>query len=117
VVKQVSAASFAAASGGGGSTICIVIDSIPESNGMVDATTCNLLDGSPVPDDLYNLYLNGTNIIVKINMLDDYGEEIGSCIGACTRMLKNISSGVTALSFDIESEPGNWISFYLVQSI
>lgn len=58
MVKQVSAASFAAASGGGVNPVYLVTENTSDSS--IERFT--QLDGSAVPDNLYDLFLAGTPI-------------------------------------------------------
>lgn len=58
-VKQVSAATFAAASGGGVEPIYLVPKSTGGSYG-----SCTLDDGSDLPANLYDLFIAGTPILV-----------------------------------------------------
>lgn len=63
-VKQVSAASFAAAAGGSGASEPIrLINNTTFTNFYDDQ--CTLEDGSQVPRNLYELYLAGTPILLS----------------------------------------------------
>jgi hypothetical protein len=60
-VKQVSAAAFAAAAGGGGAEPIRLINT--NTSGYY-GNNYTLEDGSPIPSNLYDLYLAGTPILI-----------------------------------------------------
>lgn len=77
-VKQVSAAAFAASAGGGGAEPIRLINS---STDGYYSSIYTLEDGSPIPGNLYDLYLTGTPIMITY-VGDCYHRDWFTIIGA-----------------------------------
>lgn len=77
-VKQVSAAAFAASAGGGGAEPIRLINS---STDGYYSSNYTLEDGSPIPSNLYDLYLAGTPIMLTY-CRDSYHRDWFTVIGA-----------------------------------
>lgn len=77
VVKQVSAAAFAASAGGGAEPIHL----IPRNTNSYSSNSFVLEDGSDIPSNLYDLYLAGTPILI-LYIKDNNKTKWFSVIGA-----------------------------------